>query len=131
MICVMLYLGHGFLGFQHNPPHRTGRHAKSGSQRFHREFQFVLAVWRKQCTGTFLASKGEQRISCDTLQWTDRYLIPSGSSLAPSAPLNFHLAISTRSLCIPTAGPHGRCRSTLLNGCSTYSKAADTALSFL
>ena len=90
---VSRILGHGFFGFP--PPPRTGRHAKSGSQRFHREFQFVLAVWRKLRTGTFLASKGEQRISGDILQWTDRYSIPSGRSLAPSAPLNLPLAIST------------------------------------
>ena len=44
---------------------RTGRQAKSGSKRSHKEFHFVLAVWRNPSTGTFFASEGELRTSCD------------------------------------------------------------------
>ena len=63
-----------------------------------KQFQVVLAVWRNPCTGTFCASEGEQRISSDISQWTDRYSIASSRSWAPSASLNLLLAISTRSL---------------------------------
>ena len=41
-------------------PFRTGRQAKSGSQLSHKEFQFVLALWRNQSKGTFYTSKGER-----------------------------------------------------------------------
>ena len=88
----------------HKPP-RTGRQAKSGSQRSHKDFQVVLAVWRNPRTGTFCASEGEPRISSDISQWTDRYSIASGRSRAPSASLNLLLAISTRSL--PRLSSHG------------------------
>ena len=37
---------------------RTGRQAKSGSKRSHKEFHFVLAVWRNPSTGTFCVSEG-------------------------------------------------------------------------
>ena len=61
---VKLYLGHGFFEIlvAHKLP-STGRQAKSGSQRFHREFQFVLAFWRNPPKGTFSASEGEPKIS--------------------------------------------------------------------
>ena len=86
-------------------PPRTGRQAKSGSQRSHKDFQVVLAVWRNPRRGTFCASEGEPRISSDISQWTDRYSIASGRSRAPSASLNLLLAISTRSL--PRLSSHG------------------------
>ena len=56
-------------------------------------------------TGTFCASEGELRISSNISQWTDRYSIASGCSLAPSASLNLLLAISTRFL--PGLSSHG------------------------
>ena len=37
---------------QHKPPPCTGHHTKSGSQSSHKEFQFVLAVWRDLSTRT-------------------------------------------------------------------------------
>ena len=58
----------------------------------------MLAIWRNPRTGTFCASEGEPKISCDISQWTDRNLIPSGRSRSPSASMNLPLAISTRSL---------------------------------
>ena len=76
---VKLYLGQGFFeiliaaAMPHKPLPRTGRQAKSGSQRSHKEFQFVLIVWSNPFTGTFCASEGEPRISSDISQRTDRY----------------------------------------------------------
>ena len=70
----------------------------TGSQRSHMEFQDVVAVWRKQRTGTFVTSfEPELRTSSDISQWTDRYWIADGRSRAPCASMNFTLAISTRS----------------------------------
>ena len=86
MICVMLYVGQCFSGslLPYKLP-RFGCNAKSGSQRFHKKFQFELAAWRNLRTGTFCASEGEPRTSVDISKWTDRYSIPSGHSVAFSA----------------------------------------------
>ena len=94
----------------HKPP-RTGRQAKSGSQRSHKEFQVGLAVCRNPRTGTSCASQGEPRISGDKSQWTDRYSIASGRSRAPSASTNLLLAISTRSS--PGLSSHGESTRTV------------------
>ena len=78
----------------------TGPQSNSASQRCHNEFQIVLAVWRNQHTGNFLASKDELRASCNILLWylqcTDRYSISWSSLRAPCTSMNLSLVMSTR-----------------------------------
>ena len=62
------------------------------------EFQDVVAIWRKQRTGTFVASfEPELRTSGNISQWTVRYWIACGLSGAPCTSMNLTLVISTRS----------------------------------
>ena len=85
------------MALPHKPPNtQAGRHWKSGSHSSHMEFQDVVAIWRKQRTGTLVTSpEPELRTSCDISQWTDRYWIADGGQLPVAGPLCFHEFISS------------------------------------
>ena len=95
----MMYLGHGFFELliaTQASPHRTPLEVRKPA--FPPGIPDVVAIWRKQRTGTFVTSpEPAMRASCDISQWTGRYWIAGGKSWAPCASMNFTLVISTRS----------------------------------
>ena len=101
MICAMCILAWAFSNssLPHKPP-RTGRHEKSGSQRFHKEFQFVLTVWSP------LEKSAHRNLSCLWRGTKDqrRYIVVDrqvfcciGPFPAPFRLMTLPLAIYTRS----------------------------------
>ena len=98
MIHVKPYLIQGFLELfvaTQAPPHLTPLEVRKPA--FPHGIKDVVAVWRKQRTGTFATCKPELRTSGDISQWTDRYWIVVGRSQSPRDAKNFTIAISTRS----------------------------------
>ena len=108
MICVMLFLGHCF--FEHLiaaqappspcPQHRTPLEVRKPAF-LHGIAGYCanLAIWKKQCTGTFVTTfKPELRTSSDILQWTDRYWQVAGYWFPPDCTIHHPL------------GPHRWCQ---------------------
>ena len=83
------------MALPHKPP-STGRHWKSGSHSSHMEFQDVVAIWRKQRTGTFVTSPEPELISRSGQTGIGSRMAGNGLSLAPCASMNLYLVISTR-----------------------------------